>query len=290
MIFGIGVIVYNPNVQVLERIKKYHQLTKYVIIFDNSENITNINKRIEAVSDKYYFRAENIGMSGALNQIFKVSIEINLDILLTMDQDSEFDKEEIKKMLYYISKSKEKNIAIFCPNYRKLYKDTYGNPVPGKFSIAQKENKNVSFSMTSGSFMKVSLLEQLLPLSDLFIGYVDHEVCYKLVENNKRILMVGNIFFDQEVGELVNNNLFNRFFRVIHHKKIRYAYMFRNNMYLSDVYKNNKQLRNKLRINRIRLLINILVGENKKIEKIKGCLMGMKLYREGKYGKIEEME
>lgn len=286
MIFGIGVIVYNPDMQVLERIKKYHQLTKYVIIFDNSENITDINKSIEAVSDEYYFRAENIGMSGALNQIFKVSIEINLDILLTMDQDSEFDKEEIKKMLYYISKSKDKNIAIFCPNYRKLYKDTYGNPVPGKFSIAQKENKNVSFSMTSGSFMKVSLLEQLLPLSDLFIGYVDHEVCYKLVENNKRILMVGNIFFDQEVGELVNNNLFNRFFRVVHHKKIRYAYMFRNNMYLSDLYKKNRAIKKQLYFNRIRLLFNILIGEKNKLGKFYSCYKGVRLYKKGKFGKI----
>ena len=101
----------------------------------------------------------------------------------------------------------------------------------------------------------------------MFIGYVDHEICFNVLSNNKKIKMIGDVIFNQEVGDIVRSNIYNRLFHVVRHKDIRYQYMFRNNLFLTNRFKTNAHIKRKLRRDRVRLIINILVGEKKKLKK-----------------------
>lgn len=285
--FGIGVIVFNPDEKVIARLLKYESYTKNIIIYDNSVDNNAVSEKISKLFKYYYKNGENNGMSGALNLIFNKSIEFDYDILLTMDQDSEFSNENIDLMLHKMTNERQNNTAIYCPNYRKLYFDKNTNKeIASQAKININENKNVLSCMTSGSFYKVKFLEGLLNLEDLFIGYVDQDICYNLISRGYKILMIGSISFDQRVGGEIKNNVINRLFKVLHHTNSRYYYMIRNNLYLQKKYKNNHQIVSELKKGIVRILFNIVFGEKDKFEKIEFSIYGMKDFKNGILGKI----
>ncbi|MBO0429802.1 glycosyltransferase [Vagococcus fluvialis] len=285
MKFGIGVILYNPDRLVLERLKKYKMLTSNLFIVDNTEEENCISDEVKSTFLNYYRFKENEGMSNALNKIFSESLKKNIEWLLTMDQDSDFSSESINSMLEVINQNKNSEISIFCPNYRKIYIDSNGDDVFGKYAIKENEIINVNFSMTSGSFCRMSDIEKNLPLENLFIGYVDNDLCLTLLSQNKKICMVGNIGFSQRVGAEVKSTLYNRVFRIVKHTEQRYYYMTRNNCYLQEKYKSNRKFKKILILNFLRIHINILLGENNKIKKLKSSYKGYMDYKNDELGK-----
>lgn len=285
MKFGIGVILYNPDKHVFSRLKLYERVSDVLYIIDNTE-IENSNCRIIAREFDNYVRQErNLGMSTALNLIFERGNADEVDYLLTMDQDSDFSGISIKKMLDFIDNNDDSNISIFCPNYRKIYIDSNGEERFGPYAISTEDNKVVDFSMTSGSFCKMSEINKILPLTNLFIGYVDNDICYNLIIKNNKILMLGEIGFSQRVGGEVKFNLYNKLFQIIHHNEIRYYYMTRNNLYLQKKFKGNKRITFNLIANLFRIHINILIGEKDKVKKIKYSYKGYVDFKNGKIGK-----
>lgn len=289
--FGVGVIVYNPDDSVFERLMEYAKITKYLIIFDNSDKINSVSEKISSNFSSYYFHIDNIGMSGALNKIFKVSIELGLDILLTMDQDSDFSNDSILRTLKIMRNKIEPDVAIYCPNYRKIYLDeTSGEEVQSKCKIDRNRIVTVDYAMTSGSFYRVETLGQLLPLDNLFIGYVDQDICYSLRIKQYTIKMIGEVIFDQRVGEKVSNSFINRIFRTIYQGKERYFYMFRNNLYLQNKYKDHREIKSSLIKNLIRISINLLLFEKNKLKKIKYSIYGVRASNREEMGKLVNKE
>lgn len=286
MKFGIGVILYNPDIAVIDRLKEYNDLTNNLIIFDNSVSTNEIS---EEISDnfKYYHRnSSNVGMSGALNYIFNKAMELELDILLSMDQDSDFLNVKIKSMLNIMSKDVSDEVAIYCPNYRKLYTDVKsGVEVKSNLKINSNVNKNVNSCMTSGSFYRMKMLKNIGKLDNLFIGYVDQDICYNLISKGYKIQMIGGISFNQRVGKPVESNFKNRLLRVIRHTNDRYYYMIRNNLYLQKKYMNNREITSELRRGMLRILLNIVIGEKEKNEKIKACIKGRRDFKNNTMGK-----
>lgn len=286
MKFGIGVIIYNPDKDAFERLAAYRKLTKYLIIFDNSEENTDISAHIKEKFSEYYFHKDNVGMSGALNKIFQTSLDLKLDVLLTMDQDSDFSNENINSVLDIIKNENDSEIAIYCPNYRKAYINTESGSINfGNYKIDNDVAMDVNYSMTSGSFYKVPVLKSILPLDNLFIGYVDQDICYNLRLQGYKIRMLGWIGFDQRVGETLPDNWYNKLIRGVRQTELRYFYMGRNNVYLQNKFKNSKKIKQELRNNLIRIALNISLSENKKIKKMTSLINGMINGKREKIGK-----
>lgn len=287
MKFGIAVIIYNPDESVLKRLDCYKKVSDNILIIDNSEKKNaNSDKIANDKKLRYYWMKKNIGLAKALNVIFEIAFKERFDYILTMDQDSDFNPENINLMLNYIEENDNGIIAIFCPNYCKLYwNEKKRKNVKGKLLIRKDRTEERIFSMTSGSFVNVRLVQDVLPLEDYFIGYVDNLLCYSLVEKNYKIKMIGNVVFEQQVGEKVKSNFYNRFFHVIHHKNERYYYMVRNNLFLQKQFFENKIILNNLKKNLIRIIINIVIGEKGKKAKIEACRKGYKDFKEGVLGK-----
>ena len=259
----IGVIVYNPDRLVLERIENYKEVCDKIILYDNSEVINSVSRELSKKYEYYISDKNNNGLSMAIDYFFCKSIDFKCDVLLTMDQDSDFSNDNIRKMMRKIQEDDDDHYAIYCPNYKKVYLDKYKNKILGSPKITIGLDKDVDFSMTSGSFYKLKFHDYFYPINDLFIGYVDHEICFNVLKNNKKIKMIGEIIFNQEVGDLVTNSFYNRKFHVVRHKELRYEYMFRNNFFLTERFKSNHLIRKKLEKDRVRLLINIFLGGKK---------------------------
>lgn len=288
MKFLIGVIVYNPDISVLKRLENYNKVCDNIIIYDNSELKNAISKLLSEKFQKYYWAEGNKGLSLAITHFFEISEKDDADILLTMDQDSLFKNDDIIKMLKKIQRDNDQEYLIYCPNYRKLYLDNQNNKVPGNYKIELEKEVDVNFCMTSGSFYKVLEIKKYFPINNLFIGYVDQQLCFRVIDSGKKIKMVGDITFDQEVGKIVKSNVFNKFFKIVHHKPIRYRYMFRNNFILQKEFSHNFTIKKTLLFDILRLSFNVFIGEKEKLPKVISCINGYKDYTLGKTGKIEE--
>lgn len=283
MKLAIAVIAYNPDQSVFYRIKEYSRLAD-VIVFDNSDVPALDKTNKEHIT--YYERSDkgNIGMSGALQRIFE-RCENTYDYVLTMDQDTDFKNEDIQVMMSFVEQDVEnKLVGVYCPNNRKIYNGKKGI-IYGPKHISKDEIKNVHFSMTSCSLVRCDILHQL-NLTDLFIGYVDNELCYEVLCEGLKIKMLGFVCMNQRVGKTLNANFYNMKLHVDRLSTIRYRYMVRNNLLLQKKYKKNRDFRRELRINLIRIILNILIGEKGKLKKIKASLDGFKDFKNGKKGKI----
>lgn len=284
MKIAIAVITYNPDNCVVERINKYSKLDYSVLVFDNSEE--KIDPKIALLSNKYWHNGTNIGMSGALKQIFQYT-EGKYDYVLTMDQDTEFNNSDINALIEVAKHDNEKNqIGIYCPNNRKIYRGKNGTFLYGKKHISETGNMYVRFSMTSASLVNCDAIRDI-KFEDLFIGYVDNDLSYELLKKGYKIKMIGSICMNQHVGKTLIGNWYNKIFRIVNLSDERYYYMVRNNLYLQNKNKINRRVKMELKFNLIRILINILIGENRKIRKIRFCFYGWKDFKKGELGKIK---
>lgn len=288
MNFAIGIIIYNPDIDVKKRVLNYSKLTSEIYLFDNTTETNLISEEFASIFKDNYVRYNNIGLSKAMEFFLKKTKINGIDILLTMDQDSEFHSESILKMLKKIEMDDNSNYAIYCPNYRKIYFDDNGTKIPGKCKIREDSEVDVNFSMTSGSFYVMKNFNIDTPLIDLFIGYVDYDICFELISKGYKICMVGWIIFDQTVGEQVKNTSISKLLRVLHHKPERYYYMIRNNFYLQNKFKNKKALNRVLKKDVVRIIFNIIIGERKKIDKLKSTLKGYSDFKNNVLGKYNE--
>ena len=289
MKYGIVIIFYNPDEEAIRRIKLYSDNFYEVLIVDNSENKNiDIEQKMNKYKNCLYHKMNgNEGMAKALNYAFYRAIEKKYDFIVTMDQDSVYTQDNIRMMKCYIEKNYDERVGIYSPNYSKMYFDKKKNDfVVAKPVIDKKKIKNVYFCMTSGSFVNVRAVSKVLPLEDYFISYVDNYLCVKLIENNYKLLMIGESYFSQQIGGKVENTIFNRLFRVIHHSEVRYYYMFRNNMLLQKQIKNNFKCIIKYKIELLRIFVNIIIGENEKQKKLKACIAGYRDFKKNIIGKV----
>jgi rhamnosyltransferase len=290
MKYGAMVIFYNPDDDAIKRISTYSDNFDEVLVVDNSEeDKANIAKELKLYKNCLYHKMNgNEGIAKALNYGFYSVLDSDYDFLLTMDQDSIYTEENIKRMKSYIESNIDIKVGIYSPNYSKMYFDRNKNDfVTAKSTMKMNEIKNVNFCMTSGSFVNVKALKKVLPLDDYFIGYVDHDLCYRLIENGYKLLRVGCSHFAQQIGGAVKNNPFNQIFRVIHHTEDRYYYMVRNNLFLQKRLKNSYKFKNECKIGLFRLIFNIIIGEDNKIKKFKACIAGYNDFKCNVMGKIE---
>lgn len=288
MRFCIAVIYYNPNPRAYEKLKIYSSLFEKVYIMDNSYINKDINKKAvtEFPNVVYFDMQGNAGMSKALNKAFALAISDCYDFILTMDQDSEFSEENIKNMINYIEKNNDKKIAIYVSNFSKLYWDSRSQKmVPSKPVIKRDEIKEIEFALTSSSFIRLSAIKKILPLEDYFISYVDNFISTDLRKLGYKIVRVGMSYFEQEVGNPVKSNWYNKTFRILNHTEDRYYYLIRNNCYYRKKYNDDIKIVRESYIKLLRYFFNIVMGEQNKIKKIRACIEGYKAYERKELGK-----
>lgn len=255
-----GVVLYNPSNEVVERIKGYAQVFKYVYVFDNSEpqfysKNLNIQKEIMSIPNSIYiYQNENVGLSIAYNKFLEIC---KTKYMCIIDQDSQFSKENILSMIEKINLS-DKELVIIGP--RVIY---------DKKQI-QKEDKmeNKDYIISSGSFLNVDYLKELNIRFDenYFIDRVDVDICRQIKNKGYSVCMYYGAVLYQELGELSKNG-----HRT--HSPLRQYYMFRNRFYY-----NRKFIRNPVKrwcvslIQTIHQLYYITVNDNQKMRRYKAFI------------------
>jgi glycosyltransferase, group 2 family len=275
------VIWYNPKETDVLNIKSYINYINKLYIIDNSkknnkkllENLKNMSK-IEYI----YSDGNNLGIAKALNLACEKAIIDKFEWILTMDQDSYFDFQNMKKYLEIFSQIKNSNIGIISPNH--ILKNDI---------VKIDENKefiDTDCVMTSGNLLNLSVWKKVNKFDEnLFIDEVDNEMCYRILEKGYQIKQLSKIKMFHELGNLEKRNFFTRKISVLNHNYIRKYYIIRNKFYIFKKYR-------KYRLRYVYSILNdffkVIFYEKDKLRKLRYMFRGINDFFKNKMGELDD--
>ena len=267
----IGVVLYYPNSEDIERLKNYYAIFEDIYVFDNTpDKIMKLAFPINKVH--YYNNQRNEGVAFALNFICNQAINDGYDFMITLDQASIISNQDILEIKDFISNNNMDEIGIVAPTI------IYDHKKKKKI----KKNNKVSFikwTITSGSAINLNLFKHTKGFDEnYFIDRVDYDYCYLLKVNNKKIVRLSWVHLYQKLGDTVGNHS--------EHNEIRNYYIFRNRIYYYNKYKKGLLKHVLIFCGSFKQITKILIFEKDKRKKLRMCLKAFFDYKEGKMGKF----
>jgi len=224
------VILYYPDENVASNIKSYIDFVDHLYIYDNTENPSQkFIRQFKNDKTTYISNNSNNGIAAALNYVCNTAIRSNYKIMLTMDQDSFFDNGDLQNFLKVAAIINWNEVGILTPTH------------VFKVGIAGNKNvstlKSVNSCMTSGNIVNLKAFEDNNGFNeDFFIDHVDHEYCYRLINNGYKILESSGISLQHNLGVLKKKKILGLWeVTFVSHSPIRSYYYIRNGLF---VYKN----------------------------------------------------
>lgn len=279
-----GVIVlYYPDLTVLENITATaHQVDRLYII-DNSEKINHdLIRRLSAFHNLIYIsNKKNLGISTALNIIARKAFDSGYRYLLTLDQDSTPEPDMVNTMITSEPALKFHDVGLLSPFHK-----TGITPVPPR----GKAFEEVLVAWTSGSIVNLNVFQKAGPFDEnLFIDYVDYDYCLSLALAGYKTYKIYAATLDHEIG---NNVAYHRFlcFKLItsNHSAIRKYYITRNRLYLFKKYKFQFPL---FFLSVFKAMVGecmgILLFENDKSQKFKMIIRGFRDFTLNRLGELK---
>lgn len=255
------VVLYFPTERVNSNIKTYINHVEKLWIIDNTPN--ELKFKYDKNKVEYIKLYKNLGIATALNLAAQKAIKEGYNWLLTMDQDSQFEKNSLGIMLETLNCIDIEKIGILSPFHK----------TKGREHVYANELEKKEITMTSGNLLNLNIYKEIGGFLDkLFIDEVDHEYCYRLIKNNYKILQNNKSILKHELGDIKVYKFYKIKIIITNHSKIRQYYMARNRVYIIKKYSNKRiQYLGKV----ILKFIKVLLFEKDKIKKIKYNLKGL---------------
>ena len=208
------VILYKPNYkEIYDNIYTYAKNLKTLYIIGNSLIKDDFLLKLQKLSSIILLHnGENLGISKALNMVLKEAISDGFEWILTMDQDTSFNKNDFSKYLANFNKVNKLELMIYAPIHNKKFLNDY----------YQEE----SYVMTSANILNIKKAISINGFDEnLFIDEVDHEFCFKTLKNKYKIFQDYRIAVNHHLGNKLDN-------KVTIYSSTRLYYMLRNYLYL----------------------------------------------------------
>lgn len=252
------VVTFNPTNNVVDNINTYIDELDKLYVVDNS--INNNEKLFTNKKITYISNGKNMGIAYALNKGINKAKEDKYNYILTMDQDSSFEKDEMKKYVKEFNNSIDENIGIYSPLHKTDTEELNSNITEDSLVV-----------MTSGNILNISIWEKIGGFKEwLFIDCVDHEYCLNIRKNNYSIKIFKNIYMKHNLGKTINKKLLGHNFIVTNHNYARRYFITRNRLYLNEMYKDTfpEFCSQELEFSKKEKL-KIILFENNKLKKLK---------------------
>jgi rhamnosyltransferase len=266
---------------VIGNILSYSCFVTKTFVLDNSEKpCKHIKEEIAKLGDvSYISTGENKGIAKALNEAILMAKRENLSYLLTMDQDSCFEKHMIKNYLNCINDWSEKaNTAMFGVQFVDANSVKNG-------CVAEKKEKLI----TSGSVININAIDDVSGFDEkLFIDEVDNEFCYRCIMKGYKIIQFTNIYLNHNLGTTSIHKSFKNLAETPRrlHTPIRLYYMTRNFFYVYSKYRHH--FPTSLKESKHDLLTNIknnLLYNKAKLQVLKYIVKGIVDFKQQRMGK-----
>ena len=219
--FGILIILYNPTKEDIKNTKKNISYFKSGILVWNSKKIFSIkNPNIREIELK-----KNLGQAKALNIGFKEALSMNINLLLTLDQDSKLI-EKASNLIKIINLYSNEYINPACFSFKSIT-----NPI-----IKKEKSKRISTnicltSITAGSIYLTSARKKLKGFkNELFIEGIDTEFSIRAKKNKFNFYKFSHPIIIHDAGIPIKRNFL--FFNLVirKHSDIRTYLQYRNNL------------------------------------------------------------
>lgn len=271
-----AVVLYKPEVEVIQNIKSYLPYVDRLFIIDNSEIIKEEIRSKLCVLPKVEYIAfgENRGIATALNCALQHAD--SFEWLLTMDQDSHFGNGDCERYLQEVETliHNEPKAALAGLKYT-------GGDVK---SVGRYQA--VDAVITSGSLVNVAIAIQAGGFDEsLFIDEVDQEFCYRLASLDYSVFRINTITLIHQLGRPFQGIILGRKLVSGGHSVIRKYYIARNKVYVARKY---PCVRSRYWKELIKLFIKMLLLEPGRIKNIKYIFWGIWDGMRGRMGKMKE--
>ena len=227
---GVVIIVFHPNLKLLESKLKQLGDDVAIVVVDNTPNET-IN--IEQANITYIPLYENTGIANAQNVGIGNLLERGCTHVVFFDQDSDFTEKYVRSIVdeYERISTVRKNLFLLGPTViNKTNGEEYRSVIHSDKKADQGfiEKREI---ISSGSCVSVDKLNQVGVMDTrLFIDYVDFEHCWRANSKGYVCGITRNVTLPHKVG---NNELhFPHGYRVIISAPFRYYYQYRNWLWL----------------------------------------------------------
>lgn len=274
------VVLYHPKVSIIENIQSYIDFIDKLYVVDNSDSIDSVVvDEIKKINKCVYMDNNgNQGIAHALNVGVGQACNDGSDWVLTMDQDSFFEKDGLTNMLKWIDLNDTERVGIVSPIHK-----TVGKKYKKSDAVVE-----VSTVMTSGNLLNVDAYKIAGSFrEDFFIDCVDHEYCLRLKTSNYKTLLNCNSVLEHDLGEseivrfmgmnlvYTNHNRTRRYYRTRNRLKVIKMYWLKEPIYSVGEVKNF-----------LSSWVKIVLFDNNVMEQQKAMLLGVLHFLMGKSGKI----
>lgn len=271
------VVWYHPTAEQARNLTSYMWAVGHTIVVDNSEQDNgDLLSDLHLENYTYIPLRDNKGIATALNIGCKEAFAVGAEWVLTMDQDSEWDKEQLQ---YYIATanrySELEQVGVFSPR-----QDYTGHT---RHYAAQYEQKIAV--MSSGCLLSKKGFDATQGFKDdWFIDEVDNEYCMHIHRLCMQVVIVNNALLVHQLGEKRTIRFMGLWRKeYIDHAPFRYYYMVRNNLELSRLYPEYK----KYNCKRLQKMLKriVLYDHRHKWASLRMCYRGWCAYRRSTFGR-----
>ena len=269
---GSCTVLFNPDRDVISNVETYKDLMDVCGVVDNSDNKNEVSKYFEEDSSYVYiYMHGNQGIAAALNAGIEYLHSVNMDMALTMDQDSLFPTSDYSAIYQLIEKYKDE--------YSLIGLDV--NKVDPNQEIV-----SVPYWITSGNFVNISDFYLAGKMNEsLFIDYVDFDLGYRFKKAHLKIGYLSGYCITHTIGNPIPIHILNKTFYALNHSPIRYYYRYRNAYYLYH-YVDREFFKKEYRREMFGSLIKMFIFEKKRNEKIKMIKEGLSDAKKKRLGKF----
>ena len=261
------IIWYNPSQSDIANTHNLAELIPCVLVIDNSDNSNSLH--IKKTNIQYYPLHNNLGIATALNYGFQKAFELGFKYALSLDQDSNFDADNLLK---------------FEEQASQLFKDGLTAIVAASLQIDNEAPKPQikKTNITSGSMTSLNAWKQVGGFKDdFFIDHVDHEFCLRLNQRNFLIYQLPDVYMKHALGYPKTKKLLGKIYTSPGYSADRLYYYYRNRLYLAKYRKESFHSVSMFLYRKARL---ILLVEDKRLPKIVAMLTGVAHYLMKKSG------
>jgi len=211
-------VLFKPSPEVYKNIQTYLDKVTCLYVVDNSPTLSGtVERLLKEKKVKLLSSPINIGIAEAYNLGLSRARKDGCHWLVTMDQDSFFEPQQIEHFFEDFSQAPKEHLGIYAPLH---------NP---KF-LSQEEDKYVPIVMSSASIVNVDIALDMGGFDRaLFIDEVDHEFCMRIQQKDFVILQNSRVFVNHSLGKKGEKG-------IKKYSATRLYYMTRNHFYIKNRY------------------------------------------------------
>lgn len=259
------VVLYYPNInETISFIDRYINDVDKLILWINTPEVDKLEIPILSQHQNKTLimgTGKNEGIGYALNKGIEWALNNGFSHILTMDQDSCFEKGHFKKYRNFISLCNENNILVYCPRLATIHKSLNTSLIDLKFTI------------TSGSIINLSLFKIVgLFREDFFIDGIDTEYSIRGRSLGYRTVMINNCILKQRFGEA---RISKWGFMSSDYNAFRTYHMVRNHIIIWKLYPLLFSFNDAFKIYVFQRSIKIILSEDNKLIKLKAMYFGI---------------